>query len=798
MTNATLCTWHQLTCLNPPQPGLINSYPYPFTGFGGSTLLGPSSSVLVGYGGASFLESFFNNALLCGRSNKFLVFFNVDSTSRTFSWTAETRSLATPINSAFRHAYFPPPPGSLGLTLSVLGDSLLSFGGFSSLMTECLATVSSTSVTDEVVSGFWSPVASSAKPTSIIKASIVVLPVIPELEQFGLDSTMFLMFGGQSESTFGTAAPLWFYRSDISVWYYLNYFNSSLTRWPSSRWSHSAIFSSSRFSLLVFGGQFATDVLGTLAVSADLWECTISARDLIVWNLVNLSYSPPPRYEHSSVETPENHMLIFGGFDSNNNALNDVWMLVTSDPTLYWMNVTPVTSAGAPSPSPRGNHVAAFLASVTINGAQQECMLVYGGSSSIVAASAAMQDVWCLQRLSRAVWSWVRLADGPLPLQSAASTTFANQAWFVNGGIVGVGNSINVSSATHVFFPNEGIWASLNTSSSVHYFHDQSPAVFYHSLVVKSSNVTSVTLAAIGGQSLILEAADYFLDNAIVVYCTPGTYSTNVTQYGCRPCPVGAYADSYGLSSCKPCPDGITTAGISSTAISQCVFCDSMTSCHGNGDCYIDSGYTVQCSCHGWYRYSESCRTAVVGLIVGVIFAFALVGLGVFFYYRKFQRHISLQESHSESLKDQLLLKSQEGLFSFFSVLFLPSWSCLFSVRAESPPLLVVFIFVCFYSVFSFTVLEMNEAWRIPSTDIEMLEKIGAGASGMVRLGIWKPLNGRVAIKIGISDMEWDGIMQEIDVLKTIRHPNIVRFIGAGNFEDGLFCLHGAPFVSFL
>ncbi len=81
----------------------------------------------------------------------------------------------------------------------------------------------------------------------------------------------------------------------------------------------------------------------------------------------------------------------------------------------------------------------------------------------------------------------------------------------------------------------------------------------------------------------------------------------------------------------------------------------------------------------------------------------------------------------------------------------------------------------------------MNEAWRIPYTDIEMLEMIGAGASGAVRLGIWKPLNGRVAIKIGISDFEWDGIIQEIDVLKTIRHPNIVRFIGAGNFEDGLF-----------
>ncbi len=87
----------------------------------------------------------------------------------------------------------------------------------------------------------------------------------------------------------------------------------------------------------------------------------------------------------------------------------------------------------------------------------------------------------------------------------------------------------------------------------------------------------------------------------------------------------------------------------------------------------------------------------------------------------------------------------------------------------------------------------MNEAWRISHSDIQMLGSLGSGASGVVRLGVWKSLNGRVAIKVGISDMEWDSLVQEIDSLKTIRHPNIVRFFGAGNFEDGEFSVLSRP-----
>lgn len=65
-------------------------------------------------------------------------------------------------------------------------------------------------------------------------------------------------------------------------------------------------------------------------------------------------------------------------------------------------------------------------------------------------------------------------------------------------------------------------------------------------------------------------------------------------------------------------------------------------------------------------------------------------------------------------------------------------------------------------------------------TDIyEVKDKLGNGKFGLVKLGIHKETNQKVAIKImskkDMSEMDMELVKTEIEILKVCQHPNIIR-----------------------
>ncbi|KAK0471293.1 kinase-like domain-containing protein [Armillaria novae-zelandiae] len=77
-----------------------------------------------------------------------------------------------------------------------------------------------------------------------------------------------------------------------------------------------------------------------------------------------------------------------------------------------------------------------------------------------------------------------------------------------------------------------------------------------------------------------------------------------------------------------------------------------------------------------------------------------------------------------------------------------------------------------------------TEPWTINSSDVELGEQIDEGAFGKVYKGVWQ--RKKIAIKVfktGISPSA-ESIHKEIEMWASLRHPNILPFLGANTSEN--------------
>ena len=72
--------------------------------------------------------------------------------------------------------------------------------------------------------------------------------------------------------------------------------------------------------MIIFGGYDLNE-----NVNNDIWMFNF---DDLSWNLIspNDSQFPSPRYHHSSILWDNNKMVIFGGLSTNSQILNDTWI----------------------------------------------------------------------------------------------------------------------------------------------------------------------------------------------------------------------------------------------------------------------------------------------------------------------------------------------------------------------------------------------------------------------------------------------------------------------------------------
>ena len=96
------------------------------------------------------------------------------------------------------------------------------------------------------------------------------------------------------------------------------------------------------------------------------------------------------------------------------------------------------------------------------------------------------------------------------------------------------------------------------------------------------------------------------------------------------------------------------------------------------------------------------------------------------------------------------------------------------------------------------SILDADDKWDIPESDLEIMEKIGKGGYGYVYKGYMQSRSTHVAIKMCKSDTDQDEFLREAEIMKQFRHPNIVEFICVSQQCIIMELMSGGDFLTFL
>ena len=209
--------------------------------------------------------------------------------------------------------------------------------------------------------------------------------------------------------------------------------------------------------------------------------------------------------------------------------------------------------------------------------------------------------------------------------------------------------------------------------------------------------------------------------------CPEGLGSSNISRFPCDVCKVGFYSDVE-TKECRKCPNGTTTRQERSSRLTECNVC--VTGYCRHGRCLVVSDRLTQapvCTCTIGFTGSH-CQDATYYYIgTGVILVIGIITLLVVVL----RRIIKKRRERETAFRRQIQI--------------------------------------------------LNDAWQISWQEIELQNEIGGGASGRVWKAQYRNLD--VAVKMLINNDESQSSLEfagEIKFMQTMRHRNIVLFIGAG------------------
>ena len=220
----------------------------------------------------------------------------------------------------------------------------------------------------------------------------------------------------------------------------------------------------------------------------------------------------------------------------------------------------------------------------------------------------------------------------------------------------------------------------------------------------------------------------------LTVRCPPGFTSSNISEKSCHFCKKGYYRETIASDpDCVQCPNGLTTISTGARNIEECSMC-SVDHCK-YGKCVPDfneGSLRPACQCFGGFTGS-TCQYPTYWLIgAGIILVVALVSSGGTAYLLLLNR----KRKSERSLRNEVTV--------------------------------------------------LTNVWEIDEDEVMPGELIGSGASGSVYKAFYRNIT--VAVKkmvaVGFSKSIED-FETEIMFMRTVRHKNIVLFIGAGKSQPG-------------
>ena len=468
------------------------------------------------------------------------------------------------------------------------------------------------------------------------------------------------------------------------------------------------------------------------------------------------------RMWHSAARKNSHIMVIFGGLKYEGNqmiALNDTWQLTVhsgsnaEDSTYKWKQLESNSSVL----SGRFGHTAVII---------NNTMIVYGGSTGSSQRGSAnyicQSVVWMYDILSK---RWENYSGSVKRCLHSAATIGTKM--IIVGGCSTIPSSLLTgeqlmtcpdSSSDMLAFTLD---ATLSKVLKVEYLQVSNwiDGSFLAASLLPWQNGT---LSLLGGFPADIPEDGNFYDGttkAISVIrpgCNPGFVSSNFSLHYCHQCSFRQYPNA-ARNNCSFCPQGLTIpkGGYPVTGQWNCSHCINSTSYCQNGKCHVVEGENnvrrAYCSCPFGFENIPAdsnenevsvCQPIYLAEEIGAILAIVIVISLIIMAVRVARRHF------------KQALETREG-----------------------------------------ELRDLANIWVIDSRELKLLERIDStapGGFGDVYRAEYREFI--VAVKklqdlqrIDACEREFE---REIKFMRTVRHPNIVLFLGGGRFHDD-----GCPFL---
>eukprot|EP00117_Sycon_ciliatum_P028011 scpid16651/ scgid4929/ Probable serine/threonine-protein kinase drkA; Receptor-like kinase 1; Receptor-like kinase A; Vesicle-associated receptor tyrosine kinase-like protein 1 len=485
--------------------------------------------------------------------------------------------------------------------------------------------------------------------------------------------------------------------------------------------------------IALFGGGLAKSIVDYSYVLAppEVWCFNINTYE---WVLSGAKDGPSARLFHVSFPIHSTSFAVYGGTTQPQgvfSATNDFWVFTFSDLGECAGNWTDLTLASSPPLPQLYGHALSYY---------RENPIVFGGGNSGTHCCMSNLLFTIHTDVENSSVSWRNLSfdstGPPVGRRFHTLSPYTNRSFLVMGNHSKPYERLKYYTTTELFLINSDAPYGQDAVTVLPFF---------------TSHVTFFMQKAggylLGGRTTFENSKRGDAGEKTFVY--GNQYAT--LDYGmcplgresvageCELCPNSSYSSTLNLN-CSSCVNGTLTRAPGAIEVNACFAPDPCIPdpCHGHGSCKNKAG-RAQCFCDPGYMPETMCYLPIYFLIAGFIALLLL--LIVLTVARKYHR------SRRETQEKQRQLRASRK-----------------------------------------KITELTRVWEIQWHQLTMREKMAAGGFGEVWLAELSDM--LVAVKhLKQSSLTEPASVQdfrrEVELMQTLRHPNIVLFLGAGSSGSG-------------